>query len=552
MLGILLLSVAVRLWGIDWGLPTARHFYSYHPDENIIFGATLNINLLEGQFDPKFFNYGSLFLYLVSIATVIASGTGLVNLGRGDISANIAEISKMYLTGRVVAALLGILTIYAVYCLGKRAYGRGAGLLGALFLAISPIHVMHSKFLAVDVPSAFFVTVTLIFAMRIFQEGFRPRDYVLAGLFAGLSAATKYNAGLIVLAPIFVHLLAYDAKPFRRLFVGKAWLIPIFAALGFLIGTPAILTDFEKFSHDFSYEVLHVRTGHGMVFIKTGLGWIYHLTHSFLPGMGLPLAIIAGIGLLYALRKRTLADSAMLVFTIVYYAIIGAAQVRFARYIIPLLPALALFASRFSLDLVERLRYPKGRCEGVCLASQTPGILFSMLIVLVVGYTAAYSFALDAMMARPDTRDRAVVWIDQSIPQGLSIGLPTIPWFYTPPLGPEVGMSPEASERYSKALEVTDYCILADPESDWNAKFLKSRMPSYVIMSSFEYADPLRLKDTSAMEYSQVLQQNYRLDQRFSDEPTIFGHKVPFVRSLPHDMSYPDPTILIYSKKDAG
>jgi hypothetical protein len=552
VLGIMILAVAIRVWGIGWGLPTAKHFYSYHPDENIVFSAALNINLLDGQLDPKFFNYGSLYLYLVSIGLVLASGSGFVNLGKGDMAANIAEISKMYLTGRVVALLLGVLTVYAVYRLGKRAYGRGTGVLAALFMAVAPIHVMHSKFLAVDVPSAFFVTLALIFAIRIFQEDFRARDYILAGLFAGFAAATKYNAGLVILAPAMAHMVTDRARPGLRIFNGKLWLIPIASVIGFLIGTPGILIDFEKFSRDFSYEMAHVRTGHGLVFTNTGPGWIYHLSHSFWPGMGLPLAILAGIGVLYALRKRSAADWCMLAFSIVYYAVIGAAQVRFARYTIPLLPVLTILAARVSVDAVDRLVHGKDRCEGACLASQSAGFAVSLLLILVVGYTAAYSVALDQMMLRKDTRDRAEEWISANIPHGISIGFPTIPWFYTPPLDPEVGMSPEAPERYAKSQEVTDYSLVVDPDGDWSADFLRKKMPSYLVMSSFEYADPLRVNDPSATEYSSVVQRDYLLEQRFSDEPTIFGRRIPLLPSLPHDMSYADPTVLIYSKKDAG
>ena len=234
---VLALAVGLRVWGIGWGLPTALHYFSYHPDETMVLFAATNVNFLEGQLDPGFYNYGSLYIYLVSISILLGSISGLVNLTSGDALLDVGEMAKLYMGGRIVALLLGIATVCLVYTLGKRAYGRGVGLLAALFMAVMPIHVMHSKFLAVDVPATFFVVLALLFAVRI-SEGHRLRDYLLAGVFAGLAAGTKYNAGLVVLAPIVTHLASGKAKPLLRVFSAKLLCVLIAAAVGFLIGTP--------------------------------------------------------------------------------------------------------------------------------------------------------------------------------------------------------------------------------------------------------------------------------------------------------------------------
>jgi len=120
------------------------------------------------------------------------------------------------------------------------------------------------------------------------------------------------------------------SKAASSLFLGalRFVCIPIFAAVGFLIGTPGFLINHEAFMRDFTYEMHHASTGHGLVFVGTGSGWIYHIIHSLLPGLGLPLLILTAIGILYALWKRSPADIAMLVFFIIYYAIIGSAQVK--------------------------------------------------------------------------------------------------------------------------------------------------------------------------------------------------------------------------------
>src|SRR5687768_7408211 len=53
------LGLALRLWGITWSLPDARHpIATYHPDEIINLNAARNADLLRGDFDIEFYNYG--------------------------------------------------------------------------------------------------------------------------------------------------------------------------------------------------------------------------------------------------------------------------------------------------------------------------------------------------------------------------------------------------------------------------------------------------------------------------------------------------------------
>lgn len=530
---IVILAAGLRIWGIGWGLPTEQRFFSYHPDETTILFSAMRINLFAGELDPGFYNYGSLYIFMVSIAAVFGAVFGLINLTSGDLFANIGEVAKLYLSGRLIALVLGILTVYLVYLLGKRAYGRRAGILAALFMAILPIHVMHSKFLAVDVPATFFVTLALLFAVRI-PEGHRLRDYLLSGLFAGLAAGTKYNAGLVILSPIVAHLVSHKARPILRLVSPKMWAILVMGAAGFLIGTPGAILNYPQFSRDFAYEVLHARTGHGLIFAQTGNGFVYHVMHSLWPGMGLPLLILGGIGILYALYRRTPADSALMILAVVYLVVIGLAQVRFARYTIPLLPVMAVLGARPIADLLN-VRHWAARS------------LAAMVVIPVIAYTLFYSLALDRMMASTDTRDLAADWIRSNVPMGSSIGLPTIPWFYTPPLDPYFGL-PTSSERFDRITEVADYSLVVDADGEWDAGFLERESPDYVILSEFEYVDRRRIKDRAYERYSNVLKRDYRLVRRFSDSPSLLGLKVPFVPALPHDMSYPSPTILIYGK----
>lgn len=536
---IVLIALFLRLWGLTWGLPNTDHYFSYHPDEASVLNAAQRVDFFTGHLDPGFYNYGSLYIYILNICILIGSLARLINLSNSDIG---LVMRDLHLTGRLISVALGTASVLMIYLLGRRMYGRRTGVLAALMLAVLPLHVMYSHFLAVDVPATFLVLCSLVFAARI-VEGARLRYYLLSGLFAGLAGATKYNTFLVVVAPFVTHTWATKGRTITRLFSWKLAMLILAAAFGFLIGCPGILLYPQHFWHDFIYEARHMQTGHGLVFVNTGSGYAYHLIHSLLPGMGIPVLALAFIGLFYAIRRWTPQDMMLIAFVVVYYALIGAVAVRFARYTMPILPVLVLLGARIPGKIMDRM-------------DEAPGIWCSAVRVIIgactglaVIYTLVYSAALDNMLATKDTRDRALDWIRENVPAGSTIGMPTVPWFYTPPLDPRFGFG-SVQDRYETSQKVADYAIAVDPRKEFNAGLLKTSSPEYVVMSEFEYEDHMRVGTQAAQEYFSVLKEDYSLTKRFISSPTIFGIRFPLPVSLPHDMSYANPTILIYARKD--
>ena len=60
---ILIAAFALRVVGLRWGLPDAHHYFSYHPDEAPILYPAMG--MIRGDWNPHFFNYGTLYLYIV-------------------------------------------------------------------------------------------------------------------------------------------------------------------------------------------------------------------------------------------------------------------------------------------------------------------------------------------------------------------------------------------------------------------------------------------------------------------------------------------------------
>ncbi|MBL8131265.1 MAG: glycosyltransferase family 39 protein [Anaerolineae bacterium] len=114
---------------------------------------------------------------------------------------------------KTLAALLSLGCLPAAFLLGWEIGGRRVGLLAALILATTPSFVRWSSSGYVDLPMAFFYTLTAFFALR-FRRGGGWIDGALAGLMLGFAAFTK-NAALIGM-PLLAAWLAESLWAARR------------------------------------------------------------------------------------------------------------------------------------------------------------------------------------------------------------------------------------------------------------------------------------------------------------------------------------------------
>jgi len=204
----------------SYGLPAI-----YHPDERRKV-AVISRFFSEKTADPDYFKHPAFLLY-----TVAASGWA-AHLVSGQ-----ALTGPTFCTaGRSWVGLLGGLTVLLTFLLTREAAGGrflsgeggpggtqaarhrqnlmqdAAGLLAALFLAVSPLHVVISHYIKEDVPLALWSTLALVFYVRLARDG-RRRDYLLATFVTGLALATKYSA--VALLPIFMvaHIVYVSRTP---------------------------------------------------------------------------------------------------------------------------------------------------------------------------------------------------------------------------------------------------------------------------------------------------------------------------------------------------
>jgi hypothetical protein len=97
-----------------------------------------------------------------------------------------------YLLARLVQAVLGTLSIYWLFRVGRRLFDCPTGLLAAALLAVVPWHLRQSAFFKPDVLLLLLELVAFDWALAAYE---RPRTgrFARAGLGVGLAAAAKYN-----------------------------------------------------------------------------------------------------------------------------------------------------------------------------------------------------------------------------------------------------------------------------------------------------------------------------------------------------------------------
>lgn len=145
--------------------------------------------------------------------------------------------------------------------------------------------------------------------------------------------------------------------------------------------------------------------GNAWWYIKGSLSW----------GLGLHFEIMAALGFLLALYRKRKEDLTIIIFPVLYFLVISNGHFKWERYVITLMPFVALYAAFFLYILAEKI--------GSVRLSQTSmnRVLASVAIAFVIPCTINI-IRYDYLLTQKDTRDMAKEWIESNIPQGSKIG----------------------------------------------------------------------------------------------------------------------------------
>lgn len=413
---LLLLGFGLRFAGLTRGessIEGGRAFHPFHPDETTLVRAALGPI---DPFAPGLTSYGTLPVYLLR---------GVLELNRVvtgrefEDRDSAAAVRYVYLTARTLAALVSCLTLWLVWLLGRRWFGEPAGLLAVLMVAAAPMAVQAAHFHTVDGLFTLLILAALVSLLHALdRDGLRW--FLATGALAGLAGAARL-AGLSVGIVLAAGLLLRRRRDPGAALVSPACAAGLGAALVLIALQPFLVTDPELISradsaNDLGYAVKVARGEFLRLWTLTDvhtLPYLHHWTHLWPLGVGWPLTLLFVLGLLHALRKPGHRKALILLWAAGYFALIGGLHAKPIRYLLPLLPLLAVLAADACVRLGGLRRSPWLRRLAIGAAAAA----------LVHG--TAYGVAFAGLYTREDSRLQAARWIDEQVPAGSRIGVET-------------------------------------------------------------------------------------------------------------------------------
>ena len=446
------LSIFSRFYGIFWdqGFP-----YTPHPDERAILMKVAELKIpqitelhvlfsaQESLWNTKWFPYGTFPIYFLKILYEII-----------DFNLDIRII------GRSISAFCDLLTILGVFILGKSVINKNVGILASLIVCITPIHIQLSHFFAFDTILTMFCVWSIYFLFLVSKYGHFKYSLISAILiFLGL--ATKVSITPILMSYLIAHIFFYfTSQNNKSLKILSNFSIGIFIGLVvYFIVSPYTFLDYEKFIADFIEQSEMVRRIRDYPYTRTYIDtvpYIYQFNQMWKWILGFPLTIFITLGFLwylsnpFSLFKSKIIPFILLVFlglmlifnnsslmiltvllismsyflityikpdsnsqnigialilswVIPYFLITGSFEVKFNRYLLPLIPFLIILGSGYLIHLYN--------------CSQKK-LLILFLGTVVVTSSSLMSFGILNLYSSDHSAVSASKWINQNIDPG--------------------------------------------------------------------------------------------------------------------------------------
>jgi hypothetical protein len=322
---------------------------------------------------------------------------------------------------RLLTAGLGILTVVPVFLLAHRVAGTAAATLAAL-LQIFSVHYQEGFQVNIsDVPSAFFATVCFAVVGRLLDQE-RTTDYLLAGIAAGLAAASKYPAGTVAVAIVAIWTVHRVRQ--RNLRWGLLW-----AGLLSLGTFVAVIPSF------FVYPDAAIYGQRGLFFgvrqYAKG-GWVgvtppsntLYYAERLLENFHWPVLVLAALGFFGLGREARRRLALLLPFPLAFLVLMSSMNMVVLRNLFPVLPALAVFLGVLASGLVRPATRLRPGCRPTVAVSpfvRSRKTFGAVVFVAALALPAAGTVRQTVSLVRESTRERMVVWVRENLPRGSGI-----------------------------------------------------------------------------------------------------------------------------------
>lgn len=505
---VLILFIAVgilfRCVGLDWGIPAALppeatdYRSSFHFDEDNYLWGLARMQPESWNFNVHDFHWGTLQFYLVGVSLVLAQRFGYLTRPWKDAFLNWdpASFPRVYLTGRLVSAIAGILSLWAIFLVGKKLQDTDTGLVAAAFLAVSPLHVVNSHFLTSDITMVLLLLLALYYFLASLETE-EMKTHIASGFFLGLAIAAKYNA-----AYMFPLWLGRDLFQRGRDWKQKLWSHAAVVA-GFAAGEPYAFIYPRRFlatvyrSHLANSEAINLfLSPWHQLLAEQGKAVLHY-------GVQWTLAVTAATGFIFCIARPSKKSAALIAAIVLMVASLVGARWAMIRYTLPLVPLLILLAA-LALSALPLRNFWRPWTY----------LLLGSLPLLI-------SWEQVRLLMRDHPANRAARWVDSHIPEGSRIGQI---WPELPALD-----SRKYNIHYLHGIFPHD----AEDPHDLDRE--------YLILDNLPIT-PFTEK------FSTRLAREYVAVAEFRSETTIGRWILPSA-SAPHDWKYTHPVLTIHKRK---
>jgi 4-amino-4-deoxy-L-arabinose transferase-like glycosyltransferase len=429
---VLAVALAVRLWGIGWQLPAALYFDEMKYVERA--GATVR-----GQpRETVDFRNPTLFRHFLEVEYRLV---GLFHPDAAGRPLAVFQLAAARVTSAVFGAVACLLTGLAAARLATRALpGPGSDWVGpaaGLILALAPLHVHLSHYAVNDAPASLLLATGLLFGARALVSP-NSRDFLAAGVLAGLAAATKYNFGVVVALPVVAAvgnltplfsltprppLPAESAPPPAPLPSaeergnrltghpspasrerGLHLLLTLGGfAVGMLVGMPeVVLSPVTVLAGIAEQARLGTQRWNGQ---SPDPIWLLY-GEALVRGLGWPVLAMALAGIVALGQRDRLALAGLLSVPVAYLAIMLRQELFFARFALPLLLPLVMLAGVGTGALASVLVPSMGGRRGTALV-----VAGLVTVLLPAAWTTVQH---NRLATTTDTRILAQRWLDEN------------------------------------------------------------------------------------------------------------------------------------------
>lgn len=406
---VLLLAAIVRLIQPDW-----YGTRMFHPDERWLFDRVgeLSYPQAPGRNDGAGLQYGSLPLYAAATVKDVAKA----------VRPSLPVYDFVRVSARALTGLVDLGTVALTFALGAAALGSAWGLFAALLVAAAPLHIQLAHFFTVDPWMTLFAMATLYASLRLARDGSRTWS-VAAGAFFGMALACKSAALPLALPIVLAHLFARPATgqgwtrslgwrfaPKVAFVIEGLGLAVLSTLVLFFICMPWAVLDWAKFSRNQAEQrnILVVGSPEGTPFVRqywdTGLG--FHIKGIVFFYLGVPTGLLGLLALGWAtfnawagraaatVKAKAAPDTAWLLtlllaaWALPYLLIVGTLSfAKFARYMLPMLPVLALCLAAVLRAALAKWPARSGLLRGLTLLCLISGLGHGLGYSLTYGQT---------------------------------------------------------------------------------------------------------------------------------------------------------------------